>query len=286
MSRNFEDTYKAEVQMNIPDLWNRIESALPEKSVNAEAVKEKVVVKEVTTNFNYKSKKKNKYAWMKWASLAVAALFVVILLPTVAGLGILGLLGSKGSSDMAATESAAAPEMMYQETVEEAAMEEVQADNEGAVKENMAENAEDIYVNMDATAEAPVSDENVTAEEFPEEETVVESIPEDKDENAQGSGSLGDIPLMNDNRTVLAMGMKATVTGCMVSSDENAYCTLWLEIPEEAYETFEGYECFRNGRLEVRYYYDDTNATPERGKTYKFDIIEVGDGSWLVAKLQ
>ena len=32
MSKNFEDAYREEVQQNIPDLWNRIESSLPEKT--------------------------------------------------------------------------------------------------------------------------------------------------------------------------------------------------------------------------------------------------------------
>ncbi|MBQ7766260.1 MAG: hypothetical protein IJ397_05395 [Lachnospiraceae bacterium] len=266
MSRNFEEAYKAEVQLNIPDLWDRIESALPEKKVSSEqttvskkAENEPVVMKEVTTNFNHKSKKKSR-AWMKWASLAAAALFMVILLPAIAGLGILGVLGSS-SSDMAANESAAAPEMMYQDVKEEP-MEEITTDAEY----NMTEGAVEEFVTMDSAAEsweegecaAPTVEENASPEE-----------------NA----------LMSDERTVLAMGMKAKVVGCEWSSDQSIYCRMWLEIPEEAYETFAECEFFVNGQLEVRYYYDDIHSVPEGGNTYKFDIIEVGGGSWLVAKL-
>ena len=268
MSRNFEDAYKAEVQLNIPDLWDRIESALPEKTALPETAtvhktteNGKEETKEGITNFNHKSKKKKKpYTWMKWASLAAAALFMVILLPAVAGLGILGVLGSS-SSDMAANESLAAPEVIYQDVKEEAPNE-IMTDAEY----NMAEGAEEEYVTMDGAAEsweederpAPATDESVS-----------------QAENV----------LMSDERTVLAMGMKAKVVGCERSSEESIYCRMWLEIPEEAYETFAECEFFANGRLEVRYYYDDNNFVPEGGNIYKFDIIEVGGGSWLVAKV-
>lgn len=259
MSRNFEDAYQAEVQLNIPDLWNRIESALPEKKTVeiADAVdatvseKEQSVVKAENTNFNHKSKrKKNPYTWMKWASLTAAALFMVILLPVVAGLGILGILGSK-SSDIAANESATVDQMMMHD-----------AATEGVMEEAEEESMEDIYLDMDTTAEAPASNDSYTYAEGVENEF-----------------------LLNDERTVLAMGMEAKVVGCESSSDNSIYCRMWLEIPEEAYETFEGYEFFQSGRLEVRYYYDDYNSTPVGGSTYKFDIIEVGNGSWLVAKM-
>ncbi|MBO5325109.1 MAG: hypothetical protein J6A80_02655 [Lachnospiraceae bacterium] len=122
MNRNFEEAYKAEVQQNIPDLWNRIESGLPEK--------------EVQTNLNHRSnkKKKNPYAWMKWASLAAAAMLVIILIPTLLGIGALLLMSDKSSStDMAMNESVA--EQMV--TTDGMAEEDVKL--ESADVENMAE---------------------------------------------------------------------------------------------------------------------------------------------------
>ena len=51
MSKNFEETYKAEVQRNIPDLWDRIESSLPEKNVTEvkAPAKKKTETKKVAT---------------------------------------------------------------------------------------------------------------------------------------------------------------------------------------------------------------------------------------------
>ena len=116
MSKNFEDAYKAEVQQNIPDLWSRIESSLPEKTPVAaaetmapEAKAESVASTQNRQNTNSNKKtKKNPYAWIKWASLAAAGLLLVVLMPAVLGIGIFSLIaGSKTSSDMAANESCA-----------------------------------------------------------------------------------------------------------------------------------------------------------------------------------
>ncbi len=108
MNSNFEEAYKAEVQQNIPDLWNRIESGLPEK--------------EVQTNLNHKSnkKKKNPYAWMKWASLAAAAVLVIVLIPAMLGIGVLSMMSEKSSSaDTAMNESAAEQMVVTDGTAEE-----------------------------------------------------------------------------------------------------------------------------------------------------------------------
>lgn len=164
MNRNFEEAYKAEVQQNIPDLWNRIESGLPEKKVIPEvpvaAVESKPVqeVKEVPTNLNHRSnkKKKNSYAWMKWASLAAAAMLVIILIPTLLGIGALFLMSDKSlSTDMAMNESTA--EQMA--TTDGVAEEEVKM--ESADMENMAEtpamnqnNAEDGYAEEEMAEES------------------------------------------------------------------------------------------------------------------------------------
>lgn len=106
MNKNFEEAYKAEVQQNIPDLWNRIESGLPDK--------------EVQTNLNHKSskKKKNPYAWMKWASLAAAAMLVIMILPTVAGTIFWWSFAiSEGIRDSAATEQMATTDSMAEEDI-------------------------------------------------------------------------------------------------------------------------------------------------------------------------
>lgn len=160
MNRNFEEAYKAEVQQNIPDLWNRIESGLPEKKVIPEvpvaAVESKPVqeVKEVQTNLNHKSKKKkNPYAWMKWASLAVAAMLVIMILPTVAGTIFWWSFAiSEGIRDYAETEQMA--------TTDGVAEEEVKLES----------------ANMENMAETPAMNQNIAEDGYAEDERAEESI--------------------------------------------------------------------------------------------------------------
>lgn len=145
MNKNFEEAYKAEVQQNIPDLWNRIESGLPEKQVQ--------------TNLNHKSnkKKKNSYAWMKWASLAAAAVLVIVLIPTLLGIGALFLMSDKSlSSDLAMNESAAG----QMATTDSMAEEEIKLES----------------ADMENAAETPAMNQNYVEGGFAEEEMAEESI--------------------------------------------------------------------------------------------------------------
>lgn len=145
MNKNFEEAYKAEVQQNIPDLWNRIESGLPEKQVQ--------------TNLNHKSskKKKNPYAWMKWASLAAAAVLVIVLIPTLLGIGALFLMSDKSlSSDLAMNESAA--EQMA--TTDSMAEEEIKLES----------------ADMENAAETPAMNQNYAEDGYAEDERAEESI--------------------------------------------------------------------------------------------------------------
>lgn len=145
MNKNFEEAYKSEVQQNIPDLWNRIESGLPEK--------------EVQTNLNHRSnkKKKNPYAWMKWASLAAAAMLVIILIPTLLGIGALFLMSDKSSSaDMAMNESVA----------------EQMVTTDGMAEEDVKLESAD----MESTAEAPAMNQNNAEGGYAEDERAEESI--------------------------------------------------------------------------------------------------------------
>lgn len=138
MNKNFEEAYKAEVQQNIPDLWSRIESSLPEKE----------------TNLNHKSeqKKKNPYAWMKWASVAAAAVLVVLILPSVAGTIFWWTFAFSNSSS-----DSAAPEQMVMEN----------AVMEGDIKTESA--------GMETTAEAPAMNESYAEDGFiAEEEAMAE----------------------------------------------------------------------------------------------------------------
>ncbi len=250
MNKNFEEAYQAEVQLNIPDLWNRIESSLPEKTV----VKECVIKK---------TKKKNPYAWIKWASLAAAGLLVVVMIPAVVGLGLLGLAGK----DMASADSAANEMYVTQDAVME---------NAAEMEMDMMEGAAMEAPDMDYMEEVFVeSEDEITMES--EAETVPvpeeEGIKQDTQNESVGAAS-GSVALYGD---MIAEDIPATVTGIMTGSDRDYYrVTLMFE--EDALETaeklFTGLEEYNAGMLEVRVYYDVT-LEPELAKNYMCTIYEI-----------
>ena len=206
MNKNFEEAYKAEVQQNIPDLWNRIESGLPEKKVIPEvpvaAVESKPVqeVKEVQTNLNHKSnKKKNPYAWMKWASLAAAAMLVIILIPTLLGIGALFLVSDKSSStDMAMNEGAA--EQMV--TTDSVAEEEVKLES----------------ADMENTAETPAMNQNIAEDGYAEESIMGTEASSDVLSDVQSAETESEYPweLYADGLYVKVISAMATQDGYAV----------------------------------------------------------------------
>lgn len=176
MSKNFEDAYKEELQQNIPDLWNRIEAGLTPKTVHIETAAvetnhngTEVIATEIngnTTNVKNRSenktvnagleadrkkttqskqqrkKKKSHYAWMKWATIAAAAMIVLLMLPGIAGVGALGLiLWSGGSRDES---------ISYDQDYAEEAVDSDWQENEGCAG---GVNMEDIIVTEDAMEE-------------------------------------------------------------------------------------------------------------------------------------
>lgn len=152
MSKNFEETYKAEVQRNIPDLWDRIESSLPEKNVTEVKAPAK--------------KKKNPYAWMKWATLAAAGVLVVLIMPGVIGLGILQMV-IRGSADYAPS-----AEMLVTESAKENAME--MGESDYFAPEADSEIKDGTMIQNNASGSLPMEDiagESISMESAVEEET-------------------------------------------------------------------------------------------------------------------
>lgn len=285
MSKNFEDAYRAEVQQNIPDLWHRIESGLPEKTIVADDSHSAVTEAESITEFaatqkaaeteasyavnteqrklNHKSdKKKNPYAWIKWASLAAAGLFVVLLLPAVLGLGLLGLASGKSESmDMAATESNAAESPHYSADYEMA---------DGAAEE-------EVQLQAPAMENGATSDEKYT-EETVEIETTVESVPMESDKDTQEvgmaeseSGSVSPVEVYGD---VVIEDVTVMVGGISIKSGRDYYRVgLYFEGENKklADELFADADCYNDGRLDVRVYYDIT-LEPEVAEQYTVTI--------------
>lgn len=259
MNKNFENAYQAEVQQNIPDLWNRIESSLPEKTpiTNLKADSNETVAVAAENMDIYKQpnpqtlKKKNKYAWIKWASLAAACLLVVLILPTVVGIGALGIfmIGSKSSADMAATES----ENMTMDSGEYdgAPMEEGYYEYEAGVNEALE----------DSTSGAETEDNVIVQDETAMEEGAEEEIAS----SAQQS---------EPYRELIIEEMYAEVTEVTVTA-EGYVVTLNISDAsrEEADECLEHDPFYEDGVLKVKVY-EDAGEIPVVGEMYSVAVYD------------
>lgn len=273
MSRNFEEAYRAEVQLNIPDLWNRIESALPEKqvvpdngsgeavTVAADVVSFERAEKAAETNFNHRSnvnKKKKAYAWMKWAPLVAAAMFMLILIPGIVGVGLIGLTGGL-ASDMAAAESAPAVENMQDAMPEAEAMESPAMNSDMKLEDSVAsQETIENQMSVDATLESM-------------EESVMEELQGEAERYEEVSGVMlvGQIPV-----EVMLVG----------ESVNEEYCELWLTIPEAYYAEFQGRQDFECELLKVRFYYTE-GTEPEIGDVFNANIYEADSGEYLWVRM-
>ncbi len=234
MNKNFEEAYKAEVQQNIPDLWNRIESSLPPKAPVVEV----------------KRKKKNPYAWIKWASLAAACLFMVITVPAVIGVGAFSIFmfGAKSSSDSAAAES------------QDMAME--SADCDGGYTEEYYEYENGVDLPKEEAVEESENDMIM------EDSAVSESVTNEE------SASSGE-QQSESYRELLIENMYAKVTE--VTETEEGYMYVTLEVSshsrEEADECFSNIAFYNGGELKVKVY-EDTGEIPVVGEMYSVTVYD------------
>lgn len=103
MSKVFEEAYKELAKTDVPDLWDRIEAGLSEKSAPVE----------IFTEQEEKKPAKIVTFMKRYATTAAALVCVAILIPAILLVGRLGIGGSK--SESAACEEAAPMEMICAE---------------------------------------------------------------------------------------------------------------------------------------------------------------------------
>lgn len=146
MSKKFTDEYEQYIRESAPDLWSRIEEALPEKTVSAE-----------------QKEKPKKGFWLKYGkfmSAAAAAVFMLALIPTVLSLGFLRNKDTKSAADYAAPEnemySLAGAEK--EESAQEVNQEEVKPDGEKLIQQDSFEEKKDSM--EDAVSEVQAEREN------------------------------------------------------------------------------------------------------------------------------
>lgn len=170
MNRNFEQEYKELAKMEVPDLWDRIEAGLTEKSTPSSSPQKPVVVPFVK----------------RYSALAAAILCAILIIP-VAGVMKQVSGGSSKSSDTAmmeeTTEEAADFEAsMAEET--EAGGEEMfaaaAAAEEDTFEEAPAEAAEESFQRSDSMQDTAADMENATMEkQSSESKTEAEKEAED-----------------------------------------------------------------------------------------------------------
>ena len=195
MSKDFEKAYRELAQTEVPDLWDRIEAGLteksaPEKALNIEetasgekAAKQENSSKEFEAEIEKKEQQKKKpiVVFLKRYSTAVAAIVcVAILIPAISLIGSFGVGGSKSAeSESMSLPAAEAPAQMADMEMAEGMMEETLTE-EAAAEEAPAEMTEE------CAAEAPAEvTEECAAEEAPAEVTeeyAAEEAPLEKEE--------------------------------------------------------------------------------------------------------
>lgn len=255
MSKNFEEAYKAEVQQNIPDLWNRIESNLPEKKSvqNMAEVTNNVPVSREPVK---KIKKKNPYAWIKWASLAAACLLVLLIAPAVIGVGLLGMVAKdESAADMAA------PEIYYENAM---------MDMEYAEEEKFFENeiAAEVEENDTIVSELPAPSlmqqdgaQSVTGEES--EYVTQEAAPEEELGEAMPQEAYGE-PIVE--------GLYVEVIAVDAQEEYYEAVILFSDVSRLlADNMFEGNIFYDEGNLIVRVY-PDKGEVPVAGEKYSVDV--------------
>lgn len=115
MKKDFEKAYKELAETEVPDLWDRIEAGLSEKSAPAEAKAE-----ESKEPAPIKKKTKVAVFMRRYSALAAAIVCAVILIPTVI---VMKKAGSKFMSESAAEPAFTTESAYYDEAVAEEAEE-------------------------------------------------------------------------------------------------------------------------------------------------------------------
>ena len=198
MSKDFEQAYKELAQIEVPDLWDRIEAGLkekstPEKVVQIEKIQE-VKAEEKKEEGNKaeekKSSPKSVLVFLKrYSAVAAALICVAILVPAITFVGRFGIGGSKSESAATTefaqeTESFAADGMTEEACMEEMAETEMASaeivQNEETVFEEAAaeENAEEFSEACDEAAE------DMTESDEPKEKAEAEDAKSAKEESA------------------------------------------------------------------------------------------------------
>lgn len=218
MSKNFEEEYKSFAQMDLPDLWDRIEAGISEK--------EPVSTPGVLVFFR------------RYQTVAAALLCVMILIPAFLLMRQVGGGMSKSTTDGAPAEVVVMTEAAAEESIETetaaAPMEEIWAEEAPAAEAPAAEAPE-----TEAEVEDVFLSENSAGEDFAKKESATEAVTEAMSEEMKAdraesnvTGYPVSIEIIREQETS-ALAEKERADGriyrCMVLEDKSGQ----LEAKEE-----------------------------------------------------
>lgn len=217
-----EQAYKAEMLTEIPDLWDRIEAALPEKTPTATAETVASQTLTSTDDDSKKTKKNSNIRTFRAIALIAACLCVALMIPTLLSVG--------GHSSETAT-SASLDEEVYEASAETASESEADA---SAPAEEMAEEAADDIEEANRSTDA--------AEDFASEATAVTEATADaaatKEESVQASEEKKAVLERNDfgSDALYTENVKIEIIECDTETgreDDDGYCTFTVMILED-----------------------------------------------------
>ncbi|MDD6811513.1 MAG: hypothetical protein PUD93_06595 [Lachnospiraceae bacterium] len=190
MERDFEQEFRQMKQDEIPDLWNRIEAGLSEKTDAVASSGEERSIQhntEIDREETDRIVPMHKNAWKKWATLAAAVVCLLLVLPAISLTR--RNFSQSESSEMA--DSYVSEEMPYEE---EAPCEEQAA--EEAMEDTEASSAAEEGIAMEDAAEAETEEmqANKTMREEAKEEMAatgnVDSLEDSAAADTAGSGNI------------------------------------------------------------------------------------------------
>lgn len=221
-NKAIEQAYKAEMQTEIPDLWDRIEAALPEKTPSVKTETADSGNQGSINDASKKTKKKSNIRTFRTIALIAACLCVALMIPTLLSIG-----GHR--SETAA--SASLDEEEYAASSETAAEPEA---TESVPAEDTAAEAESAAEDVDRS--------NNAAEDFASEATAVTEATADaaatKEESVQASEEKSAALERNDfgSDALYTENVEIEIIECDTATgreDDDGYCTFTVMILED-----------------------------------------------------
>ncbi len=213
-----EQAYKEEFQTDIPDLWNRIESALPEKAPAADDERE-------NSEEKVNEKKIVKLRTIKTVVLIAACLCIVLMIPTILS------VGGRSHSESAAAASEASMESAAEAAMPADSSEDLAAEPEMS-EETATETTETIETAEDAAAQESMPETEAVADQSYDAKENQQSAVKEKAEAERND--FGSDALYTD-------GVRVEIIACDTErgKDDDGYITYTIMILEDASGMYE-----------------------------------------------